>query len=645
MKEWVDSAIAWLLRGGVLLSIAIVSAGTVLTFVHHPDYFSSRPALGALTEPGAHFPSTVGDVLAGVRHGSGQAIVMLGLLVLIATPVVRVAFSIAVFLVERDRLYVMITTAVLLILMFGFATGAAGGELPPIPPLPPTSWPAADVAEPFARELMAREAAADLARTIAANPELMPKILRNLGTAMMSSDPALRESLSKYIAAVLRSSMRGDAKRLASIAVLDPLRYINDAAFRARIDSLLPQTISGLPATVARAILDELTDSASLDFDTFEKAAAAAGVIKRTSASRRVPFDPTLAMPDDVSGPIEASFFSLSSAYFKPAEVRRFLSAVHAASPKRKIVVLGDAAMKRNLPASVTFVDDHSRAFTPWPRDPFIVARSAKGRVVFVNRPNLQPDREEDRNMVRAIVQEWDDPTWTVAPTPFHNGHILLTPSTVWISIHTVEPRVLSLLGLDHVPTETFNDAAAIARYLDLVKRAAAELQDFYRRPVRFVHPLDASPDLMQRVGGGAGIDLDSIVTILPPSTALVGDFGLGAKYAKADITSPKAAALQRFLDVVAKSLQGDGLTVRRLPLILVPAQPVDYLITWNNVVLEKQRAEGFASLLPSADAYARKVFEASGYKLVLFPPLLRSIMLNGGYRCASNHLRPPPAR
>jgi hypothetical protein len=531
--------------------------------------------------------------------------------------------------------------------------------IPPIPPLPPTSWPAGEVAEPFARELMAREPAADLARTITANPELMPKILRNLGTAMMSSDPALHEPLSKYVAAVLRSSVRTeDAKRLASIAVLDPLRYINDGAFRARMDALLPQTMSGLPATVARAILDELTGSASLDFDTFEKAAAATGVIKRTSTSRRVPFDPSLTMPDDISAPIEASFFSLSSAYFKPAEVRRFLSAVHAASPKRKIVILGDGAMKKNLPAGVTFVDNHSRAFTPWPRDPFIVARSAKGRVVFLNRPNLQPDREEDRNMVRAIVQEWDDPAWTVAPIPFHNGHILLTPSAVWISIHTVEPRALSLLGLDHVPTETFNDAAAIARYLDVVKRAAAELHDFYRRPVRFVHSLDASPDLMQRLGGGAGIDLDSIVTILPPSTALVGDITIGVKddlsiygdpeKIRAARNSPKAIALQRFLDVIAEELQRNGMTVRRLPIVVVPASaaaedvPSDFLITWNNVVLEKRRAEGFASLLPSADAYARKVFEASGYKLVLFPPLLRSIMLNGGYRCASNHIRPP---
>jgi hypothetical protein len=68
---------------------------------------------------------------------------------------------------------------------------------------------------------------------------------------------------------------------------------------------------------------------------------------------------------------------------------------------------------------------------------------------------------------------------------------------------------------------------------------------------------------------------------------------------------------------------------------------PSDFLITWNNVVLEKRRAEGFASLLPSADSYARRVFKASGYELHYFPPLVRGIKLGGGYRCASNHLRP----
>src|SRR5581483_2029479 len=57
--RWVDIALSNLLRGGVLLSIAIVTVGIVLTFVNHHEYFGSRPALGALTAPGAQFPHTL----------------------------------------------------------------------------------------------------------------------------------------------------------------------------------------------------------------------------------------------------------------------------------------------------------------------------------------------------------------------------------------------------------------------------------------------------------------------------------------------------------------------------------------------------------------------------------------------------------
>lgn len=124
--RWVDYLISWVLRGGVTLSLAIVLIGVTITFVHHPDYFQSRPALGALTSSGASYPSTIGAVAAGVRDGHGQAIVTLGLLLLIATPVVRVAVSIAVFIIERDRLYVLITTAVLTLLLLSFALGANG---------------------------------------------------------------------------------------------------------------------------------------------------------------------------------------------------------------------------------------------------------------------------------------------------------------------------------------------------------------------------------------------------------------------------------------------------------------------------------------------------------------------------------------
>ena len=127
MKNWMDAAVAMLLRIGVLLSIGIIAAGMVITFVHHPDYFSSRPALGTLTAPDKHFPSTLSEVIAGVRHGSGQAVVTAGLLVLIAIPVARVALSIVLFVIERDRLYAAITATVLVVLLISFVVGRAGG--------------------------------------------------------------------------------------------------------------------------------------------------------------------------------------------------------------------------------------------------------------------------------------------------------------------------------------------------------------------------------------------------------------------------------------------------------------------------------------------------------------------------------------
>jgi uncharacterized membrane protein len=121
-----DVAISRLLRGGVVLSISVVILGAVLSFVHHPSYVRSKPALSELTDAQRAYPHTIGDVLRGVARGRGQAVIMLGLLLLIATPLARVALSIGIFAVARDRLYVAITTAVLLLLLVSFAAGASG---------------------------------------------------------------------------------------------------------------------------------------------------------------------------------------------------------------------------------------------------------------------------------------------------------------------------------------------------------------------------------------------------------------------------------------------------------------------------------------------------------------------------------------
>jgi uncharacterized membrane protein len=115
-----------LLRTGVVLSLLTVFVGVILMFAHHPDYLRSGTGLKRLTTPGAAFPTTVAELGRGLAAFQGRAVVALGLLFLIATPIFRVAVSIVAFAIERDRTYVAITTVVLAVLLLSFFLGKAG---------------------------------------------------------------------------------------------------------------------------------------------------------------------------------------------------------------------------------------------------------------------------------------------------------------------------------------------------------------------------------------------------------------------------------------------------------------------------------------------------------------------------------------
>ncbi len=91
--------------------------------LRHPDYLRSHAALGELTSAGATYPHTLRDVAHDAREGRGQAIAMVGILLLIATPIVRVAMSTALFAVEKDKLYAGITLVVLILLLVSLLTG------------------------------------------------------------------------------------------------------------------------------------------------------------------------------------------------------------------------------------------------------------------------------------------------------------------------------------------------------------------------------------------------------------------------------------------------------------------------------------------------------------------------------------------
>jgi uncharacterized membrane protein len=107
------------LRGGVLLSAAVISVGSFLFYIH---YFS----VAGHTVDTAVFPHSLASVARGLVQGDPVAIIVLGLLLLLATPVVRVAVSIVAFGLERDWRYVVISTIVLLILLISFVLGKGG---------------------------------------------------------------------------------------------------------------------------------------------------------------------------------------------------------------------------------------------------------------------------------------------------------------------------------------------------------------------------------------------------------------------------------------------------------------------------------------------------------------------------------------
>lgn len=102
-----------LLRNGLLVAAAITLVGGAIFLGRHG---TEVPHLAVFHGEPADLRS-VGGVIEDVLSGRGRGLIQLGLLLLVATPVARVAFSLAAFLVQRDLLYVTFTLVVLTLLL------------------------------------------------------------------------------------------------------------------------------------------------------------------------------------------------------------------------------------------------------------------------------------------------------------------------------------------------------------------------------------------------------------------------------------------------------------------------------------------------------------------------------------------------
>jgi uncharacterized membrane protein len=110
----VDRTISGLLRFGLLVSGLVVVAGGLIFLLRHGGETASYQIFRSEPPGYREIPS----ILAESARFRGRGLIMAGLIVLMATPVARVAFSVLAFIRQRDGIYVAATLLVLGILLF-----------------------------------------------------------------------------------------------------------------------------------------------------------------------------------------------------------------------------------------------------------------------------------------------------------------------------------------------------------------------------------------------------------------------------------------------------------------------------------------------------------------------------------------------
>ena len=117
--EQVDQLLGNLLRLGVMVATTVAIIGGLLHLARHGGeptghhVFTSEPP----------YLRSVGGIVRGALALQSDAVIQLGLLLLIATPVARVAMSLVAFILQRDRVYVVVTSIVLALLLFSLTGG------------------------------------------------------------------------------------------------------------------------------------------------------------------------------------------------------------------------------------------------------------------------------------------------------------------------------------------------------------------------------------------------------------------------------------------------------------------------------------------------------------------------------------------
>ncbi len=116
-----EQVLGLLLRTGVLLAAFVVAIGAVLFLVHHG---MQQPHFSLFQGQPPELRS-VGAIVVAAFNLDALAVIQMGLLLLIATPIARVLYSLVGFVIERDWMYIAVTAIVLALLLFGLFGGGS----------------------------------------------------------------------------------------------------------------------------------------------------------------------------------------------------------------------------------------------------------------------------------------------------------------------------------------------------------------------------------------------------------------------------------------------------------------------------------------------------------------------------------------
>lgn len=114
MEKEMDTVIGNILRTGVIAAAVLVLLGGIIYLAANAHNTVSYHTFGAA----AAYSHNLAGIMAKAMVFNSYGIIQLGLLILIATPIARVLFSVVAFAIQRDFVYVVFTVIVLGILLY-----------------------------------------------------------------------------------------------------------------------------------------------------------------------------------------------------------------------------------------------------------------------------------------------------------------------------------------------------------------------------------------------------------------------------------------------------------------------------------------------------------------------------------------------